>query len=100
MSISEKIIGIAGYDCPIVAPDTKVSFIFARKLFGLKGYSSKHEACQIDGVYFAGRNYNDGYIDDFGRWKTYNWQDYFDKVFNYSKRDVKKSMYMALRKEY
>lgn len=57
-----------------------------------------YEACQIKGVYFAGLNRNEGYIDDFGCWQTYGWTDYFEKIFNTMNKDVKMKMLVGIGK--
>lgn len=99
VSGSEKVIGITGYASPIENPDLAYSYIFARELFGQKGYSSRYEACQIDGVYFAGIQFDEGYIDDFGKWVKYDWWDYFEKIFNTTSKDVRSTMYMAFSQQ-
>ena len=91
-----KVIGFHGYATPISNPETVVSFIFASELFAQKGYSSKYEASQIKGVSFRGIQGDEGYIDDFGRWKTYTWQDYYEQVFSTRNINVKKIMYSAM----
>lgn len=93
---SEDVIGFQGFAYPVNNPDTIVSFIFASELFAQKGYSSKYEACQIPGVSFISLSKDEGYIDDFGRWKSYTWTDYFEKVFSTRNKDAKKVMYSAM----
>lgn len=51
-----------------------------------------------NGVYFAGLNKNEGYIDDFGCWQTYGWTDYFEKIFNTMNKDVKMKMFVGIGK--
>lgn len=36
-------------------------------------------------------------IDDFGCWRSYEWTDYFERIFNTRNKDVKMSMYMAMQ---
>ena len=48
-------------------------------------------------VSFSGRNPNDGYVDDFGYWRSYEWTDYFERIFNTRNKDVKMRMYMAMQ---
>ena len=91
-----KVIGFHGYASPINNPETVVSFIFAGELFAQKGYSSTYEASQIKGVSFRGIQGDEGYIDDFGRWQTYTWQDYYEQVFSTRNKNVKKIMYSAM----
>lgn len=93
---SEDVIGFHGYASPVNNPETIVSFIIASELFAQKGYSSMHEASQIRGVSFIGLPSDEGYIDDFGRWKSYTWTDYFEKVFSTRNKDAKKIMYSAM----
>ena len=63
----------------------------------MKSFSSMFEANQIGGVSFSGRNPNDGYVDDFGYWRSYEWTDYFERIFNTRNKDVKMRMYMAMQ---
>ena len=78
-------------------PDTTISFIFCKDMYHMKGFSSMYEVNQINGVYFAGLNFDDGYIDDFGCWRSYEWTDYFERIFNTRNKDVKMRMYMAMQ---
>ena len=57
-----------------------------------------YEACQINGVPFAGRPSDAGYFDDFGKWHEYGYHDYFENVFKTRKQDVSLEMYQALQK--
>lgn len=93
---SAKVMGFQGYASPINNPETIVSFIIASELFAQKGYSSKYEACQIKGVSFISLPKDEGYIDDFGKWQSYTWTDYFEKVFSTRNKDAKKIMYSAM----
>ena len=94
----EKVWGLQGYATAVNNPDTTISFIFCKDLYPIKGFSSMYEANQISGVYFAGLNKNEGYIDDFGCWKTYGWTDYFEKIFNTMNKDVKMKMFVGIGK--
>lgn len=67
----EKVWGLQGYATAVNNPDTTISFIFCKDMYPIRGFSSMYEANQISGVYFAGLNKNEGYIDDFGCWQTY-----------------------------
>lgn len=93
----EKIWGAQGYATAVNNPDTTISFIFCKDMYPMKCFSSMSEANQISGVYFAGRNPDDGYIDDFGCWRSYEWTDYFEHIFNTRNKDVKMRMYMAMQ---
>jgi hypothetical protein len=46
---------------------------------------------------FAEFNFDDGYIDDFGCWRNYEWTDYFERIFNTRSKDVRMKMYMAMQ---
>jgi len=46
---------------------------------------------------FAEFNFDDGYIDDFGCWRSYEWTDYFERIFNTRSKDVRMKMYMAMQ---
>ncbi len=65
----EKVWGLQGYATSVNNPDTTISFIFCKDM--MKGFSSMYEANQINGVYFAGRNPDEGYVDDFGYWRRH-----------------------------
>ena len=93
----EKVWGIQGYATAVNNPDTTISFIFCKDMYPMKCFSSMSEANQISGVYFAGRNLDAGYIDDFGCWRSYEWTDYFERIFNTRNKDVKMRMYMAMQ---
>ncbi len=97
-ALPDKAVGFQGYASVVANPSSTVSFIFARKLFGQKGYSSMYEACKINGVSFAGRPSDAGYFDDFGKWHEYGYHDYFENVFKTRKQDVPLEMYQALQK--
>ena len=92
----EKVWGLQGYATAVNNPDTTISFIFCKDMYPIKGFSSMYEARQINGVYFAGLNSNEGYIDDFGMWKTYTWSDYYERIFNTMNKDVKMKMFMGI----
>lgn len=94
---TDKMIGLQCNASPINNPDTTISFIFARKLFAQKGYSSMAEASRIDGVYFAAPSIDDGYIDDFGRWQRYTWWDLFEGVFLTRNQNVRTELYGAVQ---
>lgn len=95
-----KIMGFAGYATCIDNPETTISFIFAQKLFAQPGYESRYEAIRnVKGVSFAGISHTGGYVDDFGRYRKYEYWDYFDKVFLTSKRDVRTLMFSAVSVE-
>ena len=94
---TEKAWGGQGYATAVNNPDTTISFIFSKEMLGQKNFNSMYEANQINGVYFAGLNHNEGYIDDFGCWQTYTWTDYFQRIFNTTNKDVKMKMYMAMQ---
>ena len=53
----------------------------------MKGFSSMYEANQINGVYFAGCNPDEGYVDDFGYWRSYEWTDSFQRTIYLSGKD-------------
>lgn len=91
----EKVWGHKGYATSLNNPDTTISFIFCKDM--MKGFSSMYEANHINGVYFAGRNPDEGYVDDFGYWRSYEWTDYFERIFNTRNKDVKMKMYMAMQ---
>ena len=93
---SEKVIGFTCWATSVSNPDLTVHIIFAQELFAKKHYNSQYEASQINGVYFAGRKTDDGYIDAWGKWKNYTWIDYFEKIFGTIDQDVKRKMYMGL----
>lgn len=59
--------------------------------------SSMYESNQINGVYFADCNPDEGYVDDFGYWRSYEWTDYFERIFNTRNKDVKMRMYMTMQ---
>ena len=92
---TERPWGLQGYATAVNNPDTTISFIFCKDM--MKGFSSMHEVNQINGVYFAGRNPDEGYVDDFGYWRSYEWTDYFERIFNTRNKDVKMRMYMAMQ---
>lgn len=92
-----KIMGFAGYATCIDNPETTISFIFAQKLFAQAGYESRYEAIRnVKGVSFAGVSHTGGYVDDFGKYRKYDYWDYFDRVFLTSKRDVRTLMVSAV----
>lgn len=93
----EKVWGLQVYATSVNNPDTTISFIFCKDMYPLKSFSSMYEANQINGVYFAGRNPDEGYVDDFGYWRSYEWTDYFERIFNTRNKDVKMRMYMAMQ---
>lgn len=93
---SEKVIGFTCWATSLSNPDLTVHIIFAQELFSKKHYNSQYEASKINGVYFAGRKADDGYIDAWGKWQKYTWSDYFEKIFGTIDQDVKRKMYMAL----
>lgn len=95
--LPDKIWGFQGYATAAADSNTTVSFIFAKKLFGQKGYSSMYEANEINGVWFGGKPADGGYIDDFGKWRDYTYFDYFENVFGSRKQLSKTQMYMALQ---
>ena len=93
----EKVWGIQGFATSVNNPDITISFIFCKDMYPMKGFSSMYEANQINGVFFAGRNPDEGYVDDFGYWRSYEWTDYFERIFNTRNKDVKMRMYMAMQ---
>ena len=93
----KKLWGLQGYATAVNNPDTTISFIFCKDMYPMKSFSSMFEANQISGVSFSGRNPNDGYVDDFGYWRSYEWTDYFERIFNTRNKDVKMRMYMAMQ---
>ncbi len=94
----KKVWGVQGYATAVNNPDTTISFIFCKDMYPMiKGFSSMSEACKINGVSFVGRNNDDGYVDDFGCWRTYEWTDYFQSIFNTMNKDVKMKMFMAMQ---
>ena len=95
--LPDKMIGMQGYATAAANPQLTVCFIFARKLFGQKGYSSMYEACKINGVSFSSPRGEAGYIDDFGQWRKYSYFDHFESVFKTRRQDVKTEMYQALQ---
>lgn len=97
VSGTDKIIGYSGFATCVDNSDTTVSFILSQKLFSQSGYGNRSEAVSnIKGVSFYGLNYNQGYVDDFGRYQRYDYWDFFDEVFQTTKKDVKKLMYSAI----
>lgn len=92
---SEKVWGMQGYATAVNNPETTISFIFCKDMYP-KRFSSMYEARQINGVSFAGLNKDAGYVDDFGCWQTYDWKDYFGKVFNTMNKDVKMKMFISI----
>lgn len=94
--LPDKKWGLQGYASAAANPETTLSFIFAKKLFGQRGYSSMREACEINGVSFYGPQVDEGYIDDFGQWRQYGYYDYFEDVFGSRSQDTRTEMYMAL----
>lgn len=93
---SDKVIGFTCWATSVSNPELTVHIIFAQELFAKKHYNSQYEASQINGVYFAGRKADDGYIDAWGKWQKYTWSDYFEKIFGTIDQDVKRKMYMGL----
>ena len=89
--------GLQGYATSVNNPETTISFIFCKDMCPLKSFSSMYDANQINGVYLANRNPDDGYIDDFGYWRSYEWTDYFERIFNTRNKDVKMRMYVAMQ---
>ncbi|MDY5122457.1 MAG: fluoride efflux transporter CrcB [Treponema sp.] len=58
---------------------------------------SMYEVNQINSVYFADCNPDEGYVDDFGYWRSYEWTDYYERIFNTRNKDVKMRMYMTMQ---
>lgn len=98
-NLPDKMIGLQGYATSVRNPEITIAFIFAQKLFAQKGYSSMHEACEINGVSFSGPKGDTGYIDDFGKWQRYSYFDYFENIFLTRKQDVGTEMYQAVQKQ-
>ena len=96
---TDKVLGIQGYATSVKNPELTIGFIFARKLFAQPGYSSMYEATKIGGVSFYAPNVDDGYVDDFGKWRRYTYFDYFDNIFKTTKQDVRTEMYQAIQLE-
>lgn len=98
-NLPDKMIGLQGYATSVRNPEITIAFIFARKLFAQKGYSSMYEACQINGVSFSSPKDETGYINDFGKWQRYSYFDYFENIFLTRKQDVNIEMYQAVQKQ-
>ncbi len=92
----EKVWGLQGYATAVNNPETTISFIICKDMYPIKGFSSMYEASKISGVYFTGLNKNEGYIDDFGCWQSYEWKDYYETIFNTMNKDVKKKMFIGI----
>ncbi len=93
---SEKVIGFTCWATSLTDPELTVHMIIAREIFAKKHYKSQYEASQINGVYFAGRRADDGYIDVWGHWQKYQWKDYYEQIFGTVEQDVKWRMYMTV----
>ncbi len=98
-NLPDKMIGLQGYATSVRNPEITIAFIFARKLFAQKGYSSMYEASGINGVSFSSPKGETGYIDDFGKWQRYSYFDYFENIFLTRKQDVGIEMYQAVQKQ-
>lgn len=96
---SEKVVGFTCWATSLSNPELTVHIIFAQELFSKKHYNSQYEAAQINGVYFAGRKADAGYIDVWGKWQKYTWSDYFEKIFGTIDQDVKRKMYIGIEKQ-
>lgn len=91
-----KLMGIQGYCTPINDKEKAYSFIIARDVFLQKDYNSMSQATENNPGFSFRYLVDDYYIDDFGEYRKKTYWDYFDTIFNTTKKDVTTQMYIGM----